>query len=223
MRFWLCAAALFALTQPVAAYEPEPTNPENGTASPESGSSACELHVWPSGAVRSTYDGWFHGGLIDGAVQGRKGYRKLPDSLLPTAEQVRTLGELDLPALLQLPGYITVLHNEALPSRVIRTTPGRIRRDTVPCYAELIVDDVFYQEHVLHKKMVKSIIRFRQFDGTDTPSRTFGSFAEHALEQFPVKQAEQVDAAIEEFRLGFAQTVGNFAKAFGTPAKKKRR
>ena len=138
--FAFAAALGCAIAAPAAAQDDAPA-----TVAPVA-ERRCELHVWPTDAVRSTYSGWFHGAIVDGAVQGRDGYKKLPDSILSPEAQVRTLGELDLPALMQLPGYTVVLHPERLPSRVIRSTPGRLVPGTPDCYAELVTDDVFFQQ-----------------------------------------------------------------------------
>lgn len=183
----------------------------------------CELHVWPTDAVRSTHSGWFRGGIVDGAVQGREGYTKLPDSILTPEAQVRTLGELDLPALMQLPGYTVVLHDERLPSRVIRATPGRLVPGTpAACYAELVTDDVFFQQDIVDGRFLKAIFRFRQFDGSDVPSRTFGTYVQYRVTQFPPQEPEQLDAALEEFRLAYGQAVREFGEALNRPAKKKK-
>jgi hypothetical protein len=183
----------------------------------------CELHVWPADAVRSTYSGWFHGGIVDGAVQGRDGYRKLPDSILPIEVQLRTLSELDLPALMQLPGYHVVLHDRPLPSRVIRTTVGRLEPATPDCYAELVTDDVFFQDHILDGRFLKGIFRFRQFEQGDTPTRTFGTFVQHRLLHFPPREPEQLDGALEEFRVSFGKAVQSFGEALNKPPKKRKK
>ncbi len=185
--------------------------------------SACELHVWPADAVRSTYSGWFHGGIVDGAVTGRDGYKRLPESILTPEGQLRTLGEIDLPAALGLPGYAVVLHDQPLPSRAIRAATGRLLPGSSPCYAELVTDDVFFQEHILDGRHLKAIFRFRQFAEGDTPTRTFGSFMQEPLKAFPPKEPEQLDAALEEFRLAYGQAVRGFGEALNRPPKKKKK
>ena len=197
--------------------------PASAQDEPAPAAATCELHVWPTDAVRSTYSGWFRGGIVDGAVQGRDGYKKLPDSILTPEAQVRTLGDLDLPALMQLPGYTVVLHPERLPSRVIRATPGRLVPGTPACYAELVTDDVFFQQDLVDGRFLKAIFRFRQFSGGDAPARTFGSYVQYRVTQFPPEQPEQLDAALEEFRLAYGQAVREFGEALNRPAKKKKR
>jgi hypothetical protein len=191
---------------------------------PAEGAPGCELHVWPADAVRSTYSGWFHGGIVDGAVQGRDGYRKLPDSILSPEGQLRTLGEQDLPASLGLTAYSVVLHDQPLPSRVIRATKGRLLTDSPPCYAELVTDDVFYQEDIISGRFLKAIFRFRQFDGgSDAPTRSFGTYIQQKLLQFPPSEPDQLDAALEEFRLAFGLAVREFGEALNRPPKKKKK
>lgn len=208
----------FALALPLIAGVAAPATAQEAPVAPE-----CELHVWPTDAVRSTYSGWFHGAIVDGAVQGRDGYRKLPDSILTPEAQVRTLGELDLPTLLQLPGYRVVLHPDRLPSRVIRATPGRLVPGTPACYAELVTDDVFFQQDLVDGRFLKAIFRFRQFDGGETPGRTFGSYVQYRVTQFPPQEPEQLDAALEEFRLAYGQAVREFGEALNRPDKKKKK
>jgi hypothetical protein len=182
---------------------------------------ACELHVWPSSPVRSSSQNYFvQRSIVDGAVQGRDGYTKLPENILPTETQHGILKELDLPALLKLSGYQLVLHDEALTSRTIRTTTGRLIADTPPCYAELVTDDVFYQQDSLVGRHLKAIFRFRQFDGTDTPTRTFGTYLQQKLTVFPPETPEQLDAALAEFHAAYRTAVTEFGEALNRPPKK---
>lgn len=197
---------------------------QDSTAAPAEAATGCELHVWPADAVRSTYSGWFHGGIVDGAVQGRDGYKKLPDSILSPEGQLRTLGEQDLPALLALPGYKVVMHDQPLPSRVIRATKGRLLTDSPSCYAELVTDDVFYQEDIISGRFLKAIFRFRQFDGgSDAPTRSFGTYMQQKLVQFPPVEPEQLDGALEEFRLAYGLAAREFGEALNRPPKKKKK
>ncbi len=210
----------FALGLPLRAAQDEAADIDQPTAAT---AAVCELHVWPAGAVRSTYNGWFHGGIVDGAIQGRDGYRKLPESILSTEAQAKILRELDLAAILQLPDYAVVVHDYPLPSRAIRTTAGRLLPASPPCYAELVTDDVFFQEDVFAGQHLKAIFRFRQFDGSDASTRSFGAYQQHKLEQFPPKEPEQLDVALEEFRLAYGKTVSGFGEALNRPPKKKKK
>ncbi len=210
----------FALGLPLRAAQDEAADIDQPTAAT---TAVCELHVWPAGAVRSTYNGWFHGGIVDGAIQGRDGYRKLPESILSTEAQADILRGLDLAAILQLQNYAVVVHDYPLPSRVIRATTGRLLPASPPCYAELVTDDVFFQDDVFAGQHLKTIFRFRQFDGGDVSTRSFGTYQQHKLEQFPPKEPEQLDVALEEFRLAYGKTVNGFGEALNRPPKKKKK
>lgn len=192
------------------------------TAAGQAAPQACELHVWPGGPVRSTYSGWFHGGIVDGAVQGRDGYKKLPESILSPEDQLRTLRDADVAETLRLPTYKVVFHEEPLTSRAIRSATGRLLADTPSCYAELVTDDVFFQQDLIDGRFLKAIFRFRQFFDGDTPSRTFGTYVQVRLTQFPPAEPEQLDAALEEFRTAYGDAVKEFGAALAKPAKGKK-
>ena len=210
----LGAALAATATAPLTAQD----NPSPATGD------ACELHVWPSSPVRSSSQNYFvMRSIVDGAVQGRDGYKKLPENILSTETQKSTMGELDLPAVLQLSGYTVVMHDEPLPSRVIRGATGRLQADTPACYAELVTDDVFYQQAEFDGRHLKAIFRFRQFDGGDTPTRTFGTFVQERLTLFPPETPEQLDAALEEFRIAYRTTITEFGEALNRPPKKKKK
>jgi hypothetical protein len=209
----LVAGVWAVAATPIAAQETPP--PADG---------ACELHVWPSSPVRSSSQNYFvQRSIVDGAVQGRDGYKKLPENILSTETQQSTLGELDLPAVLKLSDYKVVMHDEPLPSRVIRATKGRLQADSPACYAELVTDDVFYQQAEFDGRHLKAIFRFRQFDGGDVPTRTFGTFVQERLTVFPPETPEQLDAALEEFRLAYRNAVTEFGEALNRPPKKKKK
>lgn len=194
------------------------------TAAPAD-ATGCELHVWPSSPVRSSSNNYFvMRSIVDGAVQGRDGYVKLPENILGSDTQIRTLNEVGVTETLGLPGYTVVMHDQPLPSRVIRTTPGRLQPESPACYAEFVTDDVFYQEDAIDGRKLKAIFRFRQFDGgSQMPTRTFGSFAQLSLKQFPPKTPEAVDGALEEFRLAYGAAVKEFGAALNKPVKGKKK
>ncbi|GGN41820.1 hypothetical protein GCM10011349_04310 [Novosphingobium indicum] len=181
----------------------------------------CELHVWPSSGLRSTYFGWFHGGIVDGAVQGRDGYRKLPETPLDPERQAEILKSLPLADLLKLPGYRAVIHKNAPDSRVVRRAQGRLTDEGTACYAELVVDDVFFQEDIVTGKYLKTLYRFRAFEG-DAPARRFGAYSQVKLLHFPPTGPEDAEAALEELGKAYADAVGEFGKALNKPAGKKR-
>ncbi len=184
----------------------------------------CELHVWPGNDLRSIYSGWFHGGIVDGAVQGRDGYRPLPSRPLTAERQVERLRGLPIAQLLGLTEYAVVIHDQPLDSRTLRTTPGRLAPDTVPCYAELAVDDVFFQEDIIDGRFLKLLFRFRKFDGTATPSRSFGTYIQRRLTLFPPKTPESdAQAGLDELVAQYGDAVTEFGQALAKPPKASRK
>lgn len=182
----------------------------------------CELHAWPGSGLRSTYHGWFHGGIVDGAVQGRDGYKKLPDQPLPTARQFEILQAMPLAEIAGLPGYRVVLHDTALDSHTLRRTQGRLQPGAAACYAELAIDDVFFQQDIVDGRFLKVLFRFRQFEG-DTASRSFGTYVQEKLIAFPPKTpADDAAPALAELGKAYEQVVRDFGAALGKPAKKKK-
>lgn len=182
----------------------------------------CELHVWPGGALRSTYHGWFHGGIVDGAIKGRDGYQSLPTEPLSTNRQLEQLRQIPLAEVVGLPGYTVVIHETALASHELRSTPGRLASKSTPCYAELAIDDAFFQEDIVNGRFIKVLYRFRQFDTADIPVRSFGAYTQEKLLLFPPKAPnEQIQPALEELGTAFAMTVRKFGAALTKPSKEK--
>ncbi|WP_353205380.1 hypothetical protein, partial [Sphingomonas sp.] len=159
------AAAVLSLATPVSM--------QSNIASTPSG---CELHVWPGSGLSSIYSGWFHGGIVNGAVTGRDGYPVVPSGPIGTANQVELLKSGQPNVVLGQADSRVVFHDTALPSRTIRTAATRIDPSTAPCYAEFIVDDVFFQQDIVDGSFLKILFRYREF-GTDTaPRKVFGTW-----------------------------------------------
>lgn len=184
---------------------------------------SCELHIWPSSGLRSVYYGWFHAGIVDGAVNGRKGYPPVPKDPLPSALQIELLQKLDVAAKLGLQNYSPVWHSEPLDSRTIRTTPGRLTGSTSDCYAELIGDDVFFQQDVFSGSYLKSLIRFRAFGPGPAPTRSFSTWTRTQLTAFPPKEDSQNEAAVAELRDAFTNNISAFGVFLNKPQKQKKR
>ena len=193
-----------------------------GTDAPAQADQACELHIWPSSGLRSVYYGWFHAGIVDGAVTGREGYPPVPKDPLPSALQIELMEKFGVPTALGLPAYKAIWHAEALDSRAIRSTPGRLSSSTAACYAELIGDDVFFQQDVFSGSYLKSLIRFRAFGPGPTPTRTFSTWTQTQLTSFPPKEDSQNEAALKELRFAFTNNINAFGGFLNKPQKKKR-
>lgn len=186
----------------------------------------CELHVWPSGDLNSVYQGWIHGGIVNGAVTGRDGYPEVPPDPLGAASQTALLDRSQPQNIIGRDNYMLIVHAQPLSSREIRTTPGRLTSDGAACYAELIVDDVFLQQDVFHGSYLKSSFRYRDFgDGAlsaATPARVFGTWVKTPLKLFPPKDAIDPNAASEELKSAYVENFTLFAKALNKPVKGKR-
>jgi hypothetical protein len=213
MRFGLGAALLLLHAAAVAQ-----SASDAGNGTPVS----CELHVWPGTGLGSVYHGWFHGGINNGAIQGRDGYPVIPATPMETPAQHDLLAAMPLDDLVALKGYRKVVHDAALESRVIRGTPGRIVDKAAPCYAELIVDDLVYQQDVIDGRYLKMLMRFRDFGTGDTPVRSFGTWTKVRLVKFPPETPETEQAAVEELHEAFKSNVETFA-AFLTKPERKRK
>jgi hypothetical protein len=205
-----CVAAALAVASPMIA---------RADVTPTTGS--CELHVWPSQGLRSVYYGWFHGGINDGAVTGRQGYPPIPRDAIDTALQVKLLSEVGLPGSLGLGDYKLIVHEQALDSRTIRTTPSRVSPDGAECYAELIIDDVFFREDAFTGSFLQSLIRFRDFGRGTSPVRTFGTWVKTRLTAFPPKADAQNEAALDELKSAFVANTAQFGTFLNKPPKKK--
>jgi len=179
----------------------------------------CELHVWPGSGLGSVYHGWFHGGIVNGAVKGRTGYPQAPPNPIDTPVQRELLEAARPQQLLQLDGHRLVMHDEALPSRVIRNSPGRIAPSASTCYAELIVDDVLLQQDWVNGSFLRVSFRYRDFGSAQTPARAFGTWVKAPLAGFPAKQPQDPDKLPSEFRAAFAKNIELFANAVNKPAK----
>lgn len=220
------AAQSLAADEPVPApvvmaipAEPEPA----GTAS-----NPCELHVWPSdGFTRNISTMLSRGdtgviGLMIGAAQsgGDKKMRvpQATDDALSVAAQTALLGDMAVPATIGLPGHRLVVHDQALESRVIRNSPGRIAPSTSPCYAELVIDDVAFQREAFGARHLKTLFRYRDFGSGQQPQRSFGTWANTRLEHFPPETEADNAAAATDLHSAFRANLVLFASYLGRQA-----
>lgn len=199
------------------AQTPEPAAPPTPAASEPAAVPApgCELHVWPGRGFHTVHYGWAHGGTIDGAQKGRKGYPPIPDEPLSDDIQRGLLAKIDIPAALGLTGYRTVIHDHALSAVAIRTTPGRQLADSVPCYAELMIDDIVFQNNALSGKWLNVIFRYRKFDGAaPAPLGSYGTYVLSRVAKFPPAPDTDPQPALDELQAAFSQSVISFGKQY---------
>jgi hypothetical protein len=208
----LLSASILLVATPVAAQD-QSTSAEPAAAS----APQCELHVWPAERFQAMTSGWLGGGLLDAAIhaEGDKARRSHLASALDSEGQLDALQKLDLPNLLHLPASKIVTHSEALDRKTVNKILTRRSDSTAPCYAELIVTDVFYQKAAMWGRSLRTSFMLRQFNesGQPTIKKTTGG---NGLKIFPAKQGEDTTAADAElvsvFQKNFAEAAENFAK-----------
>ena len=181
--------------------------------------SECELHFWPSAGLNSAYHGWFHGGIANGAVTGRAGYPAMPQNLFKTDSQIALANTVRPAEAIARSGYRVVVHAEALPSRVIRTTAGRISDSTATCYAELIVEELFFQQDIVSGSYLRTMFRYREFGSDVAPQRVFGTWVQTQLQLSPPKAPEAVDPAVAEMEAAYRANFSQFGAALNKPMK----
>ena len=182
---------------------------------------SCELHVWPGRGFHTVYYGWAHGGTIDGAAKGRKGYPPIPDEPLSPAVQLRELAKLDIAGILGFTETRVVLHEQPLTSTAIRSTPGRQLSDSPPCYSELMIDDIVFQNNVISGKWLNVIFRFRQFDGSGSaPVRSYGTYVLQGAKLFPPAVDTDPQPALDELIRTYAQAVSEFGEQYAAYLKR---
>jgi hypothetical protein len=207
------------------------------TAAPATGGAGgCELHVWPASGLNSVYYGWLHGGIVNGATTGRDGYPQVPTDPMDVPSQIAMLTEAQPQIPLGLTDYRLVVHGEALSSRDIRASTTRLGGSDSPCYSELIIDDIFFQQGVFSGSDLKTSFRFREFGAAATPQRIFGTWVHTPLLRFAmgsnkstsdgkssaIEKGQDPAAAIEEMKAAYKQNVVKFAQALLKAPRKKR-
>lgn len=182
----------------------------------------CEFHAWPGEGLTSIFYGLFHGGIVNGGQQGRRGYPRIPPGAISTAVQRDLLIEAAPQRALQLPGHRLVVHEEALPSRTIRTSSVRVTPSRSSCYAELMVDDVVLQQDFVNGAKLRVLFRFRDFGPFGEPRRSFTTWADADLDSFPPRTEDAVPDALRELRLAFRQSVHLFGAQLNPPPRRRR-
>lgn len=207
------AAAQESLPSPEAA----PTVAATAVPAVPAAEPVCELHVWPAERFQAMTTGWLGGGLLDAAIhaEGDKARRSHMAAALDSEGQVVALQQMDLVSLLKLRPSKVIAHTEALDRKTVNKIMTRRSQSTAPCYAELMVTDVFYQKAAMWGRSLRTSFTFRKFDGNGQPAikKTTGG---NALKIFPAKKGEDTTAAdgelISIFQKNFQEATENFAK-----------
>jgi len=216
----LFSASLVFAAAPAAAQEaaPMPVVPPVITPAPVP---QCELHIWPAERFQAMTTGWLGGGLLDAAVhaEGDKARRSHLASALDPEGQLDALQKLDLVTLLQLPVSKIVTHAEALDRKTVYKIMTRRSDSTAPCYAELMVTDVFYQKAAMWGRSLRTSFILRQFNANDAQPVIRKTTGGNGLKIFPAKEGEDTTAADAElvsvFQKNFTEATENFGKQRG--------
>jgi hypothetical protein len=177
----------------------------------------CEFHAWPGEGLTSIYYGLLHGGIVNGGQQGRRGYPRVPPNAMATAVQAELLAEAQPQRVMNHPDHRLIVHPEALDSRTIRTSRGRIADSASPCYVELIVDDVVLQQDFVNGAKLRVLFRYRDFRQEALPWRTFTTWADTSLSSFPPRTEADIPAALREMRGAFSRDITVFAGSLRAP------
>ncbi len=203
MTFRVSAAALAALFW---------CSPASAQAAPDVG---CELHVWPAkglGAVQWT----FAGEKADERARVKEAHLASiggrDSGVLPPTAQLASLSSIGLDRLLGLNGYRTVIHEEPLDSRTLRTVRGRFAPSATACYAELVVSDNQYASDWVTGRNLLSLIRFRTFGPAAEPIRRYSTWVKHPLVRFSLSVGEPDEAAQKDLRDTFETNLASFAE-----------
>lgn len=188
---------------------------------PGATNAGCEFHAWPGEGLTSIYYGLLHGGIVNGGQHGRRGYPRVPPNAMATAIQAELLSEAQPQRVLSHADHRLIVHAEALDSRTIRTSPGRIAASASPCYVELIVDDVVLQQDFVNGAKLRVLFRYRDFGPDAQPRRSFTTWADTSLDSFPPRTDADIPAALAEMRGAFSRDIIGFAGSLrGTPRRR---
>jgi hypothetical protein len=187
-------------------------------------SSPCEIHVWPAPELKAVTQGWVWNHTVNQAFDPAKGGVARPKVLAPAA-QAGLLARMDLAGLFGAAPAQLVVHPEPL-TRAQASAPTRQTASASPCYSELIVSQVFYDEAPMAGKSLRSLLVHRRFDGSARVQSSFSTWAETELTTFPAKIASEAQAADTELLDAYRSNVYIFARfeqAPRPPPKPKRR
>ncbi|HEX7783902.1 MAG TPA: hypothetical protein VF509_13920 [Sphingobium sp.] len=189
----------------------------------------CELHVFPTenylgfnsglligfGAIGAAIDSASHKNRVMTVTDLMKGYLG-PDM------QIQELTKIGIAKTLKLSADYRVIveaptpsHEDAKRDPAIKAQAKKFNADvkagkrltgsTNPCYAELILTNLFYHKAMMYGSNLFVPIMFRDFgNGRTTPVTSTGS-VKNPLEYFPPKTPDMVALAKTELRDAFAK------------------
>lgn len=164
--------------------------------------------------------GWLRTENRNGALKDRQ--TGLPTAFveaLPPAVQVEAIGAAGPVEPLGLPsGTLVVQHPEPL-SRTQKVETVRQVPSSATCYAELILDKVFYRSAATTGGALMTLFVLRRYDAAATPARQFASYSTHPLKVFPAADPAQSEIANRELIEALKADFLTFAAAATAPAK----
>lgn len=194
---------------------------EEAAAAPAAASatSECELHIWPAERFNAMTTGWLSGFGVVGAVADAAGNadknkdnRTQIAAALDSQGQVDALTSMNLVELLKARPSKIVVHPEALDRKTINKIDTRRAESRSPCYAELIVADVFYQKAAIYGRSLRTLFMYRNFGASDKKPAIYKAWGGNGLKMFPPKEGEDVQAANNELVSVFKANFEEFAK-----------
>lgn len=197
------AGALLVGAATAAAQTPEP----QPAPEPVADTAPCELHVWPAPELKAVTQGWVWNHTVDQAFE--EGMAK-PETFTP-ASQAKMLAELDLPKILELKPSTVTIHPDPLP-RSAGSAKLRHAASASPCYAELIVSQLFYDEAPLAGASLRMLFVLRDFGAAPVPASSFSTWAASGLADFPPKDAAGQKAAAATLANAYRSNVGLFGR-----------
>ena len=122
--------------------------------------------------------------------------------------------------MLGFPDAKIVQHDQPLERKTMNKVKTRRAESSAPCYAELIVADLFYQKAAIYGRSLRTLFMVRDFGTGPTILHEYKAWGGNGLKKFPPKEGEDVQAANDElvqvFKANFAEFAKNELAARGT-------
>lgn len=213
---------------------PPAVEPASVAPSAEAESAKCELHVFPTENYIGINMGLLSGFGVVGALadmEAHKGrvvtVKDLMAGYLGPDIQMEELNKIGLHKTLGLDESYRVIVEKATPSAdEAKNDPAlkaaakamnadikagkRLTGSTNPCYAELLLFNIFYHKAMMYGSNLFVGTMFRDFTGRTAPLTSAGA-VKNPLEVFPPKTPDMVDAAKSELREAFAKDFTEWA------------
>jgi hypothetical protein len=200
---------------PICVAQPAPSVSASAPLSPSDASPAasCELHIWPADTTHTSYSGWMHGGAVDGARRGIKGYPDLHAEALDTAQQARLLATIDWRGAAGDPTLTVVVHPAPTGSDNDRARTVRLVGGSGTCYREVIITSSIVEAAAFSTRSVRVLALRKRFDGAGGAPVNFSSMSEAVIQFSDAdKAAKDADARMDAAaQSAFVKAVGKFA------------